>query len=71
MTRHNLERRIDALEIDISGADAQTRDEMLTRLKRVVVSLDTGAPTSSQNSGRRSAAAYEDQSEDAFDNMPI
>ncbi|WP_146587232.1 hypothetical protein [Puniceibacterium confluentis] len=71
MSRQTLERRIEALESDISGADAQTRHEMIARLKRVVLTLDIGRPAAQRRAGRSNQISRDELAEDIFDNMPI
>ncbi len=71
MTKTTLQCRIDALENEIWGADAQTQQEMIARLRRLVLTLDIGRPTSFAQVRRRSEGRQEDLFEDAFDNLPI
>ncbi|MGY9048502.1 hypothetical protein P775_08210 [Puniceibacterium antarcticum] len=71
MTRQTLKRRIDALESDISEVDADMRQEMVTRLRQLVLTLDLGTSLPRGRSVRGTELREDEDAEDAFDNMPI
>ena len=71
MATQTLKSRIDAIESEISEVDVETRNEMIARLRQLVLTLDMGGSISRSSSTRRFDPRYEEAAEDAFDNMPI